>query len=112
SAPYHGMLGFIYSRLGEPIPAIESLQSAMRLVPKNENYYLDLAQVLEENDAHKAAAELLQSAILTHPDSGRLYVGLALALIPAGRLQDAKLVATTAKVESQKLSGLNVDKVR
>jgi len=74
SAPYHGMLGFIYSRLGETIPALESLQSAMRLDPKNENYDLDLAQVLEEKDAHKAAAELLQSAILTHPDSGRLYV--------------------------------------
>jgi tetratricopeptide (TPR) repeat protein len=96
SAAYHGLVGFAHAKLSEPIAAIESLQKALQLDPNNENYYLDLAQVLGEYNAHNAAIELLKWAVSAHPKSARLRIGLALACMPAGLMEEARVAAESA----------------
>lgn len=96
SAAYHDLVGFAQFRLAQPIPAIESFQTALRLDPGNENYYLDLGQVLEEYDAYEPAIELFRWAIAAHPGSARLRVGLALACLPAARMKEARDAAEKA----------------
>ena len=96
SAAFHGLVGVAHARLGEPIPAIESLQKALQLDPQNENYYLDLGQVMGENGAHGAAIDLLEWATSKYPNSARLQVGLGLAYLPAGRMKEARAAAQKA----------------
>jgi tetratricopeptide (TPR) repeat protein len=96
SAAYHDLLGSAYSKVGQPIPAIHAFQKALRLDPENEDYYLDLGQVLEQYDAYDAAIELFHGAVARHPKSPRLYVGLALACLPAARMTEAREAAERA----------------
>jgi tetratricopeptide (TPR) repeat protein len=96
SAAYYDLVGSAYAKLGKPIPAIDSFQEALRLDPANEDYYLDLGQVLEQYDAYGAAIELFQGAISARPNSARLRVGLALACLPAARMTEARGAAEKA----------------
>jgi tetratricopeptide (TPR) repeat protein len=96
SAAYYDLVGSAYAKLGKPIPAIDSFQEALRLDPANEDYYLDLGQVLEQYDAYGAAIELFQGAISSRPNSARLRVGLALACLPAARMTEAREAAEKA----------------
>ena len=90
SAPYQDLLGVAYFRLDQPIPAIEALQRAVHLDPRNENYYLDLGQVLQEYEAHEPALQFFQAGISMLPQSARLHTGMALAYHAAGRDEEAK----------------------
>jgi tetratricopeptide (TPR) repeat protein len=96
SAPYHDLLGVTYFRLDQPIPAIEALQKAVHLDPRNENYYLDLGQVLQEYEAHEPALEFFRAGISILPQSARLHTGIALAYHAAGRAEDARTAAEKA----------------
>jgi tetratricopeptide (TPR) repeat protein len=96
SAVYCDLVGLAYSKLGQPLPAIESFQKALKLDPNNENYYLDLSQILEEYGARDAAIRLLSSGIAAHPTAARLHVGLALAYVFTGQLGEATVAAKKA----------------
>jgi len=95
-ATYHDLVGVAYSKLGNPTPAIESFKKAIELDPGNEDYYLDLGQALQEYEAYESARGLFQSGVLAHPKSARLYVGLALACLPAARVKEARDAAERA----------------
>jgi superkiller protein 3 len=95
-AAYHSLLGAAYAGAGQVIPAVQSLQTAFHLEPGNENYCLDLARVLGENGAYQGSVKLLEWAVKTKPRSARLHVGLALALIAGGRMQEARAAASRA----------------
>jgi len=97
SPTYDDLIGFAYARVGQPKPAVEAFQKALQLDPRNENYYLDLGQVLGEYDAHGEAIELFEWGIAAHPNSARLYVGLALAYANGKRLKEAREAAEKAK---------------
>jgi tetratricopeptide (TPR) repeat protein len=90
STTYYDLIGFAYSKVGEPNLAVESLEKALQLDHRNENYYLDLGQVLDEYADFGAAIQLFRWGVSAHPKSARLYVGLALAYISATRVNEAR----------------------
>lgn len=87
SAAWHGMLGYSHFKLDHIELAMEHLQKAIRLDPTNEDYYLDLGELLGENNALLANVAVFESAIEVLPNSIKIRLGLAVAHLLTGNLE-------------------------
>jgi len=90
SAAWHGMLGYSHFKLDQIEPAMEHLQRAIRLDPTNEDYYLDLGELLGENNALLANVSVFESAIKVLPNSVKVRLGLGVAHLLTGNLERAE----------------------
>ena len=79
SAVWYALLGNTLHRLDRIEEAARHLQSAVRLHPTNEEFYLDLGEIFGTNNAYKAAIALFESGIKALPNSKRLRFALALS---------------------------------
>lgn len=81
SAAWHDLVGESHFRLGEPGPAVAEVQKAMELDRHNEDYVLELSEILVTNKASQAAVTLLDSAKQVFPDSSRIWFALGVAYL-------------------------------
>src|SRR5262249_26826859 len=69
---------------------MDHLQKAIRLDPTNEEYYLDLAELFGANNAAGASVVVFENGIKVLPNSIRMRLGLAVALLLTGNLERAE----------------------
>ena len=81
SAQWHSMVGYAAYKLDQAEPALEHLQKAVHLDRKNENYYLDLAEFLGNNNALDAVVALLEGGVKIVPQSVKVQSALAVAYL-------------------------------
>ncbi len=81
SAQWNSMAGYAAYKLDLPEPAINYLQKAIHLDPTNEDYYLDLAEFLGNNNALDAVIAVLESGVRVMPQSIKVQSALAVAYL-------------------------------
>jgi len=86
SAAWHNMVGYSYFKLKQIEPSMHHLQEAIRLDPAHEDYYLDLGDLLGENNALLAAVAVFESGSKALPNSIKMRLGLAVAYLLTGNL--------------------------
>jgi superkiller protein 3 len=92
SAEWHERVGYIAFQLNQVEPAMEHLQKAIRLDPKNEDYYLELGEVLGQNNAIPAVVTLFEGALRALPDSLKIRSGLGVAYVMQRDYEKAELL--------------------
>ena len=81
SAEWHRLFALAHYRLGQIEPALEHLQKAIRMEPGREEYYLDLAELLTQNNAREAVVTVLEAAQDTLPASVKIQAALGAAYL-------------------------------
>jgi tetratricopeptide (TPR) repeat protein len=81
SAEWHRLFALANYRLGQIEPALEHLQKAIRMEPGREEYYLDLAELLTQNNAREAVVAVLEAAHDTLPASVKIQAALGAAYL-------------------------------
>ena len=89
SAAWNNLLGYAEFRLNEPSAALEHLQAALAMEPQNENYLLDLGELLIHYRANAAARAMFEAGSRNMPDSIRVQFLLAVSLVLDDRRADA-----------------------
>ena len=89
SAGWHNLLGYAYYKLGRYENSIQEMQTAIRLDPTKEDFYLDLGELFLEHHASKAAIALFDVATRRLPHSEKLQFSLALSLDMQHRRNEA-----------------------
>lgn len=87
-ADFHRKLGDVEEKLGNPLEAVHEYESASRLNPSEENYFVWGSELL----LHKAAApaiEVFGKGAQLHPTSARMLAGLGAALFTSGSMEEA-----------------------
>lgn len=95
SAAWHGMLGYTHFKLDQVEPALTHLQRAIQLDPRNEDYYLDLGELLAENQALLPNVAVFESGVKRLPYSVKMRLALAVAHLLTGNLDRAKQEVNT-----------------
>lgn len=90
SAQWHRDIGHAYYRTGKIEPTLEHLQQAIRLDPANEQYYLDLGQVLAQNNAREAVVIVFEAARKALPDSFLIQSALGVAYLTIRNYEQAE----------------------
>jgi Flp pilus assembly protein TadD len=81
SAEWNELVGYTAFQLNQIEPAMEHLQKAIRLNPNNEDYYLELGEVLGQNNAIPAVVTVFEAASRLMPDSLKIQSGLGVAYV-------------------------------
>lgn len=89
---WHRMAARAHHGLGNIEPAIQHLQKAIRLAPDQEQYYLDLGEVLSQNNARVAVVTVLEAATEALPESFRLRLALGVGYLKIRDYEKAKHV--------------------
>ena len=87
SAAWHDMVGYSHFKLNQIEPAMYHLQEAIRLEPTNEDYYLDLGDLLGQSNSLLAAVAVFESGIKVLPNSVKMRLGLAVTHLLTGNLE-------------------------
>ena len=90
SAEWHREVGHAYYRAGKIQPTLEHLQKAIRLDSGNEQYYLDLGEVLAQNNARDAVVVVFEAARKALPESFRIQSALGVAYLTIRNYEKAK----------------------
>jgi tetratricopeptide (TPR) repeat protein len=86
SAAWHALRGYTAYKQGDAGTAVVEIQKALDLDPRNEDYLLELSEVLVANNNAAAAVLLLEPATKMFPDSARLRFSLGTCYLAADRL--------------------------
>ena len=105
-AETHRILGLVHQANRAFDKAIEALNAAVRLNPRDERARLALADVLIESDRLPAAGQALQEMLALFPGSGRARYRLGLVYQRQGLYPDA-VRELTAAIASRPMLGLN-----
>ena len=90
TAQWHREKGLAYYKAGKIEPTLEHLQQAIRLDPGNEQYYLDLGQVLAQSNAREAVVVVFEAAQKALPNSFRIQSALGVAYLAVRNYEQAK----------------------
>lgn len=90
SAAWHALRGYTSYKQGDGAVAVLEIQKALDLDPKNEDYLLELSEVLVANNNAPAAVLLLEPATKIFPDSARLWFSLGTCYLGDDRLDLAE----------------------
>jgi Flp pilus assembly protein TadD len=94
SASWHRQMAQIHHEAGRIEQTLEHLQKAIRLDPTNEQYYLDLGEVLAQNNAREAVVVVFEAAQKALPNSFRMQSALGVAYLGIRNYEQAKQVFT------------------
>jgi superkiller protein 3 len=86
SAAWHALRGYAAYKQGDAERAVVEIEKALDLDPKNEDYLLELSEVLVANNNAAAAVLLLEPAAKIFPDSARLWFSLGMCYLAADKL--------------------------
>jgi tetratricopeptide (TPR) repeat protein len=89
SAPLHQALAVALSLEGKPEAAVEELQAACRLAPREAEYQFKLGLALNEAGRLEAACAALEEAVKLDPQLARAWYNLGLAQSTAGKSEEA-----------------------
>ena len=89
SAPFHYLSGQCYERLPDFRKAYEEYSKAISIDPAQEIYYVSLASVLNNHQAHNAAKKVLAAALKKFPSSVNLLVAMGHVEVEDGNVEDA-----------------------
>jgi tetratricopeptide (TPR) repeat protein len=81
SAEWNEFAGYTAFQLNLIEPAMEYLQKAIRLNPSNEDCYLELGEVLGQNNAIPAVVAIFEAASRRMPNSLKIASGLGVAYV-------------------------------
>jgi tetratricopeptide (TPR) repeat protein len=85
SPEWHRSTALNHYRQGRIEQALEHLQKAIRLDPAKEQYYLDLGELLAQNNAREAVVAVFEAANNTLPGSVRIQTALGAAYLKQPR---------------------------
>ncbi len=94
SALWHRQVGIAFYKVGKIEPTVEHLQKAIRLEPSNEQYYLDLGEVLSQNNAREAVVVVIEAARKAVGESFRIRSALGVAYLSIRNYERAREVFT------------------
>jgi len=94
SAALHSLAGACHYQLQNPQLAVEEVQRAIHLDPRNEEYYIQLAQVFVDYNTPEAAILLLEPALKLFPNSPRIRYALGVACMKGGQANKAEQYLT------------------
>lgn len=83
-----GVVGLSYESLAQPEEAARYLREAIQLDPSQENSYLALADLLDQQQRYADAVNVLQQARKAIPDSGAVMLALGSDMIRAEQYTD------------------------
>ena len=89
SASWNDLLGYAEFKCGDPKPALQHLQEALRIDPDNIDYLMDIGEFLTHYRAYRDATEIFQVAEERMPHSPRVRFGLAVSYILENRRREA-----------------------
>jgi predicted Zn-dependent protease len=92
SAEWHRNAGLASYSAGNLQETLQHLQQAIRLEPNNEQYYLDLGEVLAQNNARTAVVAVFEAARKALPDSARIRSALGVAYLNVRDYERAKQI--------------------
>ncbi len=92
SAPWNESIGDVYYKLGQIKAAVSHLQEAIRLEPRNEDYYLEFGSLLTQYHADDACLLVFQSAARILPHSVKIQSALAVAYMMEKRYSKAEAI--------------------
>lgn len=84
AAEWNAVYGYASYKLGAPEQAERSLRRAIELNPQQEEYWLNMGELLLFHQSFEAAVAFLTTGLAQLPDSARLHLGLGVALLAAG----------------------------
>lgn len=90
SAEWHRNVGHAYYRAGEIPPTLDHLQKAIRIDRYNEQYYLDLGEVLAQHNAREAVVAVFKAAAQALPESFRIRSALGVAYLNIRNYEQAR----------------------
>jgi len=90
AAPLHSMAGACYYNLQNPALAAKEVQAAIRLDPRNEEYYIQLAQVFIDYNTPEPCILLLERAQRLFPSSARIRFVLGVAYLKSSKFEQAR----------------------
>lgn len=102
----HRMLGLVHLLNREPDAAVEALNAAIKINPRDERARLALADALRAGDKLPAARQALEDTLTVLPKSGRARYKLGLVYQRQGLYPDA-VRELTAAITLKPLLGLN-----
>ena len=91
----HNLLGQIYEKDGQYLPAAAEFQTAARMEPSEENLFSWGSELLLHRN-YEAAIEIFRRAALQYPKSARLRIGQGMALYAHGDYQASITVLLAA----------------
>ena len=94
NSAWHLLASRAYDGLNNPAKAVQEAQEAIRLVPRSEASYLQLAQIFLSRNTPLPAFEILSDAATMFPDSALVRLGVGLALKGLRRYDEAIPVLT------------------
>jgi len=89
-AGFHDLLGTIYYELDKPQLAIDELQTAIRLEPREVDHYYKLGMMFLKHRTPDGAIYVFETALKVLPDDHKLWLGLGLSNYIKGDLATAK----------------------
>jgi predicted Zn-dependent protease len=90
SAQWHREMAEASHKAGKIDLTLEHLQKAIRIEPSNEQYYLDLGEVLAQNNAREAVVVVFEAAQKSLPGSFRIRSALGVAYLAVRNYERAK----------------------
>lgn len=88
TAEGHRLLGELDERLGDPLGSVHEYETAVRMDPREENYF-ELGTELLLHKAGEPAVEVFTHGHRAHPNSARMLTGLGAALYASGSPEEA-----------------------
>lgn len=85
----HGLLGVVYSQLGDHDPAVAHLQQAVALQPHNPMYQHNLGEALRRSGRAAAAVLAYEQALTLNPEFAEAHCNLGHVYREQGRLGEA-----------------------
>jgi len=89
-AECQSMLGYSHYKVGDGGAAVAELQRAMDLDKKNQDYVLELAEVLVANNNPEAARTLLEAATQAFSQSAKVWFALGVSCVAADHPEDGE----------------------
>jgi Flp pilus assembly protein TadD len=90
AASFHSMAGACYYHLQNPALAVKEVQAAVHLDPRNEDYYIQLAQIFLDYNTPEPCILLLEPAQRLFPSSARIRFVLGVAYLKASKFHEAR----------------------
>jgi tetratricopeptide (TPR) repeat protein len=94
----YNLVSEAYRKSGDIKQAYDSLRTATKLEPTEEENYVDLAALCLDDESYDIGLEVLDVGIHYVPNSYRLYVQRGFMLVMRGRMEDAEKQFETARL--------------
>jgi len=108
TASWHNLIGYVEFKLKNDKPALDHLQKALAMEPDNEDYLLDVAELLSYHEAFDQLRNIFLIALQRMPESPRVQYGLAINYLQDNQLEPAKALLEQLVIKHPGFEAANV----